>query len=146
MSNREDLEVQASPEGSDEEAFPQQYFNEQAEYFDNMKQFLLSQQELLRRNLDNVRDKAEKPLLATKQTTGSEKLEPPKQSTPPHSPSPVSTQTNGTSKEPSSVAFQPKHKDEIQICPVCGMEFDVEDPPELLETHVAEHWCPTENE
>lgn len=43
--------------------------------------------------------------------------------------------------EPASV----EKRLEVQMCPICGAEFDNPSNPDALEEHVASHWCSSES-
>jgi len=129
MSVYDESKVTSKSAEVPEDTLSEAYIQHQSEFYYNLKQFLQSQQESLRTNLETARKKTEKSV-----------------------PSPSSNDVGTTGKDEPGIegdllshgskveATALKQKDEIQICPICGMEFDAGSGNDALEIHVTEHW------
>jgi len=67
MSAHQEVKVKQSSEGDDATTIPLDVIHHQSEFFDKLKQFLLSQQNSLRQNLETVKEKTGKSTLTRNQ-------------------------------------------------------------------------------
>jgi hypothetical protein len=131
---------------SDEEAdSTQSVFKQQVTYFNQIKQFLMTQQTSLQQNLEILNKKAAKktetPKTASRKDGSLDKIS----SKPTDGISDIVSQPNELEvlKQWSSSSSR-KRTDNTHICPLCGMEFESTESSEVLEEHVAGHWCSTD--
>ncbi|ODM97192.1 hypothetical protein Ocin01_09487 [Orchesella cincta] len=122
-------------------------FKQQAKFFCQMKDYLLSQQSSLRQHLEllNATVASRKKKITSRRqrfNNSGQSVHPPPKLKPEATP-----EIRGNNhdidlmNEFHSCSSTEKSDDDIQVCPLCGVEIEDSENPDALEEHVASHWC-----
>ncbi|CAL8078143.1 unnamed protein product [Orchesella dallaii] len=122
-------------------------FKQQAKFFCQMKDYLLSQQSSLRQHLEllNATVASRKKKVTSRRqrfVNSGQSVHPPPKVKPEAVP-----EIRGNNhdidlmNEFHSCSSTEKSDEDIQVCPLCGVEIEDSENPDALEEHVASHWC-----